>query len=117
TAINLEKCKFLSTFRVFNCHGVTSSRTRARGWRRMGPSMEEMMQTLPLRIGAGQDLRAVLDTLVAQHHVEAAFVLQGIGSLSVARLRFAGRSEFTELRGDLEIITLGGSLSPDGPHL
>ena len=39
------------------------------------------MQTLPLRIGAGQDLRAVLDALVAQHHVEAAFVLQGIGSL------------------------------------
>lgn len=75
------------------------------------------MQTLPLRIGAGQDLRAVLDALVAEHHVDAAFVLQGIGSLSVARLRFAGRPEFTELRGDLEILTLGGSLSPDGPHL
>ena len=78
---------------------------------------ETIMQTLPLRIGAGQDLRAVLDALVAQHHVDAAFVLQGIGSLAVARLRFAGRSEFTELRGDLEILTLGGSLSPDGPHL
>jgi len=75
------------------------------------------MQTLPLRIGAGHDLRAVLDALVAQHHVEAAFVLQGIGSLSVARLRFAGRSEFTELRGDLEILTLAGSVSPDGAHL
>jgi predicted DNA-binding protein with PD1-like motif len=84
----------------------------------MEPFMEDKhMQTLPLRIGAHQDLRAVLDGLVAQHHVEAAFVLQGIGSLSVARLRFAGRSEFTELRGDLEILTLGGSLSPDGPHL
>lgn len=75
------------------------------------------MQTLPLRIGAGEDLRAVLDTLVARHAIQAAFVLQGIGSLSVARLRFAGRPGFTELRGDLEILTLGGSLSPDGPHL
>ena len=75
------------------------------------------MQTLPLRIGPGQDLRAALDALVVQHGVEAAFVLQGIGSLSVARLRFAGRPECTELVGDLEILTLGGSLSPDGPHL
>jgi len=83
----------------------------------MGSIKETTMQTLPLRIGAGQDLRAVLDTLVAEHHVEAAFVLQGVGSLSVARLRFAGRAEFTELRGDLEVLTLGGSLSPDGPHL
>lgn len=75
------------------------------------------MQTLPLRIGAGHDLRAVLAALVAQHQVSAAFVLQGIGSLSVAQIRYAGRPEFTELRGDLEILTLGGSLSPDGPHL
>jgi predicted DNA-binding protein with PD1-like motif len=49
--------------------------------------------------------------------VDAAFVLQGIGSLSVARIRFAGAPDFTELRGDLEILSLGGSLSPDGPHL
>lgn len=75
------------------------------------------MQTLPLRIGAGQDLRAVLAGLVAAHHVDAAFVLQGIGSLSVARIRYAGRPDFTERHGDLEILTLGGSLSPDGPHL
>jgi predicted DNA-binding protein with PD1-like motif len=85
-------------------------------------TIEEMredtpMQTLPLRIGAGQDLRAVLDGLVLEHGVQAAFVLQGIGSLSVARIRFAGRPDCAELRGDLEILTLGGSLSPDGPHL
>jgi predicted DNA-binding protein with PD1-like motif len=78
---------------------------------------ETGMGTLPLRIGAGRDLRAVLDALVLEQGVRAAFVLQGIGSLSVARLRFAGRPDFTELRGDLEILTLGGSLSPDGPHL
>jgi predicted DNA-binding protein with PD1-like motif len=83
----------------------------------MASLMEAPMQTLPLRIGAGHDLRAVLDALVAEHRVQAAFVLQGIGSLSVACIRFAGRPDCTELRGDLEILTLGGSLSPDGPHL
>ena len=76
-----------------------------------------VMNALPLRIPAHADLREVLAALPAQNGVNAAFVLQGIGSLSVARLRFAGAPDFTELRGDLEILTLGGSLSPDGPHL
>ena len=75
------------------------------------------MHALPLRLGPGDDLRAALHDVLARHGAEAAFVLQGIGSLSVARLRFAGLPDCTELVGDLEILTLAGSLSPDGPHL
>lgn len=75
------------------------------------------MQTLVLRIPAGADLRAALAELPARHQVGAAFVLQGIGSLSVAAIRFAGQPDCAELRGDMEILTLGGSLAPDGPHL
>jgi predicted DNA-binding protein with PD1-like motif len=75
------------------------------------------LHPLPLRIGAGADLRAELDAVLARHGVSAGFVLQGIGSLSVARIRFDGLPDCTELRGDLEIVSLGGSLSPDGPHL
>ena len=75
------------------------------------------MNALPLRIPAGADLRAALQEVPALHDVAAAFVLQGIGSLSVACIRHAGRAGLTELRGDLEILTLGGLLGPDGPHL
>ena len=75
------------------------------------------MTPLPLRIPAQADLRETLAGLCAGHGVDAAFVVQGIGSLSVARIRFAGAPDCTELRGDLEILSLGGSLSPDGPHL
>lgn len=75
------------------------------------------MHPLPLRIPAGADLRDTLAALPAAHGVAAAFVLQGIGSLSVARIRFAGAPDCTDLHGDLEILSLGGSLSPDGPHL
>lgn len=75
------------------------------------------MLALPLRIPAGADLRAALAAVPALHDVGAAFVLQGIGSLSVACLRYAGRERLDELRGDLEILTLAGSLGPDGPHL
>ena len=71
----------------------------------------------PLRLNPGDDLRGCLTAALGSQGVEAAFVLQGIGSLSVAQLRFAGAEQATELRGDLEILTLAGSLSPGGAHL
>jgi predicted DNA-binding protein with PD1-like motif len=80
-------------------------------------NVEMPIRAMPLRIGAGADLRAALDAVPALHGVDAAFVVQGIGSLSVACIRYAGQSDLAELRGDLEILTLGGSLGPDGPHL
>jgi predicted DNA-binding protein with PD1-like motif len=75
------------------------------------------MKPLPVRFGPGADLRAALQGVLAEQGVEAAYVIQGIGSLSVAQIRFAGMDQPTELCGDLEILTLGGSLSPDGVHL
>ncbi|MGF6770338.1 putative DNA-binding protein with PD1-like motif [Paraburkholderia sp. GAS199] len=75
------------------------------------------MQAYPLRLSPGDDLRLVLENALRQLGLQAAFVIQGIGSLSVAQLRFAGVDLPTELRGDLEILTLGSSLSVDGAHL
>jgi predicted DNA-binding protein with PD1-like motif len=75
------------------------------------------MQTHPVRLLPGDDLRAALEDVLRQVNMSAAFVIQGIGSLSVAQLRFAGHEAPTELRDDLEILTLAGSLSSDGAHL
>jgi predicted DNA-binding protein with PD1-like motif len=75
------------------------------------------MQAYPLRLSPGDDLRVAVEDVLRQHALRAAFVMQGIGSLSVAQLRFAGIEAPTELRGDLEILTLAGSVSPDGAHL
>jgi predicted DNA-binding protein with PD1-like motif len=73
------------------------------------------MQALPLRLMPGQDLRLAIEAALGGH--TAAFVLQGIGSLSVAQLRYAGVEALTTLRGDLEILTIAGSIAPDGAHL
>ena len=73
------------------------------------------MQALPLRLTPGQDLRLAIEAALGSH--TAGFVLQGIGSLSVAQLRYAGAEALTTLRGDLEILTLAGSMAPDGAHL
>ncbi|HEM8494389.1 TPA: DNA-binding protein, partial [Burkholderia multivorans] len=75
------------------------------------------MQAHPLRLSPGDDLRASIEQALRRLGAHAAFVLQGIGSLDVAQLRFAGVDAPTELRGDLEILTLAGSVSPDGAHL
>jgi uncharacterized protein len=73
------------------------------------------LHPLPLRLHPGDDVRGAIETALQGHG--AAFVVQGIGSLSVARLRFAGRPQAEELAGDMEILTLAGSVSPHGAHL
>jgi predicted DNA-binding protein with PD1-like motif len=75
------------------------------------------MQPLPLRLNPGDDLRAALDAALSAHGAAAAFVVAGIGSLREARLRFAGRDALHHAVGDLEILTLSGTLGAGGSHL
>jgi uncharacterized protein len=76
-----------------------------------------MDSTLPLRLHPGDDLRVALERAFDATGAQAAFVVAGIGSLSAARLRLAGAADATLLNGDLELLTLTGTLSPDGAHL
>lgn len=75
------------------------------------------MNSLPLRLLPNSDLRRTLEAALHERALRAAFVIGGIGSLSQARLRLAGRNEPERLDGDLEILTLAGSISSDGAHL
>jgi len=47
----------------------------------------------------------------------AGCVISAVGSLSVIQLRFAGAAEAATIHGELEILSLSGTLSPDGAHL
>jgi len=75
------------------------------------------MKPLPLRLSPGDDLRAALEAEVAARSCSAAFVISAIGSLNGARLRLAGAGEPEDLRGDLEILTLAGTVAGNGAHL
>lgn len=44
-------------------------------------------------------------------------MISGIGSLSGAALRFAGAKDVQAIAGDLEILTLAGSIARNGAHL
>jgi uncharacterized protein len=75
------------------------------------------MTLLPLRLRPGDDLRRALEAAVAAQGAEAAFVLSGIGSLAVTKLRMAGAERAVEVPGDVEILTLSGSVAANGSHL
>jgi predicted DNA-binding protein with PD1-like motif len=71
------------------------------------------MKALPIRLTPGQDLRAALEAVVRDHGCQAAFVISGIGSLSDARIRFAGVDQAQLLAGDSEILSLSGTVGVD----
>jgi hypothetical protein len=75
------------------------------------------MNTLPIRLLPGQDLRRAIEEAVAQTGCDAAFVVSGIGSLAQARIRLAGADQPQRLVGDMELVTLAGSVTVDGSHL
>ncbi|MBC7919293.1 MAG: DNA-binding protein [Rhodoferax sp.] len=69
------------------------------------------MKTVPIRLTPGQDLRIALEAAVQGQNCRAAFVLSGIGSLSTAGIRFAGADQPTRLTGDMEILSLCGTIA------
>jgi predicted DNA-binding protein with PD1-like motif len=75
------------------------------------------MNLVPLRLGPGDDLRLALEAWMDQLQQRAGWVISGIGSLAVARIRLAGEDRITTLDGNLELLSLAGSLGPDGAHL
>ena len=64
----------------------------------------------------GSDLRLSLEAL-AQRDGISGFVLGVVGNLTKASFQCPGQAEPTVLEGDLEVITLNGTFSPEGVHL
>jgi predicted DNA-binding protein with PD1-like motif len=75
------------------------------------------MKLVPLRLQPGADLRQALEAWMGEQQEQAGCVISAVGSLSVAQLRFAGAAEATAIHGELEILSLSGTISPDGAHL
>ena len=54
---------------------------------------------LPVRLQPGDDLRRALEARVRSTDSQAAFVVGGIGSLGIARIRLAGADDAIEIVG------------------
>ncbi|WP_162907090.1 PPC domain-containing DNA-binding protein [Allorhizocola rhizosphaerae] len=75
------------------------------------------MQTHAFRLVTGQDLKRTIEDYVRQHCIGAGYILTCVGGLSRVVLRMPGAKDFVELDEDVEIITVQGTLSPEGCHL
>jgi len=70
-----------------------------------------------LRLMPNDDLRQALNREAGQRGIAAGFILSTVGSLSRACLRFADEGIDRLIGGPLEILSLSGTLSPDGCHV
>jgi predicted DNA-binding protein with PD1-like motif len=75
------------------------------------------MKVVPLRLQPGADLRLALEAWMGEQQEQAGCVISAVGSLSLAQLRLAGATQATAIHGELEIVSLSDTLSPDGIHL
>ena len=75
----------------------------------------EIMKVVPLRLQPGDDLRLALEAWMVAQQEQAGCVISAVGSLSLAQLRLAGATEATEIRCELEILTLRAPSRPMGP--
>ena len=73
------------------------------------------MQPLPLQLAPGSDLRLSLEELAHRDGISG-FVRGVVVNLTKASLQCPGQAEPTVLEGDLEVITLNGTFSPEGVH-
>ena len=76
----------------------------------------QALRSVQLHLGAGSDIRLSLEALATEINASG-FVLGVVGNLSQAAFQCPGQAGPTILEGDLEIITLQGTVSPQGVHL
>lgn len=74
------------------------------------------MHAVPLQLAPGSDLRRSLEEF-AVARAASGFVLGVVGDLSRAAFQCPGQPSPSVIEGDMEIITLNGTLAPEGVHL
>ncbi len=75
------------------------------------------MTVYALRLHPGQDLKRELEAFAKSQHLQAAFIVTCVGSLRKVALRPANQQEPLFREQKFEIVSLVGTLSPDGAHL
>jgi len=75
------------------------------------------MKVCALRLKPNEDLKQSLTEFVKINHLESGFILTAVGSFQQVTLRFSGHPYAQAFKSLFEIISLVGTLSPDGLHL
>ena len=72
---------------------------------------------IAFRLLPGDDVVLSLRNVVGAAGMRAGFIAGAVGSLSTARLRFAGEPDGTRLDGCFEVVSLIGTVDAEGEHI
>ena len=75
------------------------------------------MKTHAFRFQPSQDLKIAIKNYVRENQIKAGVILSCVGSLNCATLRMADENITKTFNEKFEIVSLVGTLSPDGCHL
>ena len=75
------------------------------------------MKPHAIRLTPEQDLKKELNAYAKRADLKAAFVVSCCGSLKILKMRLADSNFTYEKSEKFEILSLQGTLSPDGAHL
>lgn len=79
--------------------------------------MSDIPKIYPLRLQPDQDLKNALIEFTLAENIKAGYIITCVGSLQQACIRFAGLNTADIFRQKFEILSLSGTLCPDGVHL
>lgn len=77
----------------------------------------EQQKIFALRLKPGEDLKISLVSFAKEQQIKAGYIITCVGSLQIAVLRLAGKSEYNTYTEKFEILSLTGTLSSAGVHL
>lgn len=69
------------------------------------------------RLVKGQDLKLEIEKLTKENNIKAGVVLSSVGCLTELTYRTSDGVTVVNKSGHFEILSLNGTLSPDGSHL
>ena len=99
--------RFAILFTTFALLSACAIRTKTR----------QNMTVFAIRLGPGQDLKKELDAFARANQLQAGFIVTCVGSLRKASIRPANQQTPLTREQKFEIVSLVGTLSPDGSHL
>ena len=79
--------------------------------------LRKKMKSLVVRLHKGDLLKESIRNICIDNKINAGVIASSVGSLSKARIRNAGATRIVELKEDLEILSLNGTVSSERIHL
>ena len=118
---------FLLMLACLSTQGMAQARGRINGQQKALPGVLEngkvdsgdtqQLRVYAFRLTPGQDLRKQIELFAKEQKIQAGLILTAVGSLQKTSLRLADRKDSTTFEGKYEIVSLVGTISPDGVHL